>query len=220
MKDNHLLNWQNVDGRIKLEGDWYALGLPENVDMHETSYVASSYGFSMFNADTIDAFKIGRASGCYDNATLITTAAASISIGEFSIIQGSFFYCHKSITVGDHCMISWSAVLLDGWIDENVSVDGRRQLLLAASQDKQRKLSITNKPEPIMIGNNVWIGFGSVIMPGITIGRGSIIGCKSYIVQDVPEYAIVTGNPAKVIRYLNADDTESRREEILREFIA
>ena len=52
----------------------------------------------------------------------------------------------------------------------------------------------------VVIGNDVWIGSGSTIMSGITIGSGAVIAANSHVVKDVPNYAIVGGNPAKVIK--------------------
>ncbi|WRH67215.1 MAG: CatB-related O-acetyltransferase [Planktothrix sp. GU0601_MAG3] len=51
-----------------------------------------------------------------------------------------------------------------------------------------------------VIGNDVWIGYGATIMPGINIGDGAIIGTQSVVTRDVPPYTIVGGNPAKEIR--------------------
>jgi virginiamycin A acetyltransferase len=51
------------------------------------------------------------------------------------------------------------------------------------------------------VGNDVWIGYGSTIMPGVTIGDGAIVASCSVVAKDVPPYAIVGGNPAAVIRY-------------------
>jgi virginiamycin A acetyltransferase len=51
-----------------------------------------------------------------------------------------------------------------------------------------------------VVGNDVWIGRGALIMPGVRIGSGVIIAANSVVVSDVPDYAIVGGNPAKVIR--------------------
>ncbi len=53
----------------------------------------------------------------------------------------------------------------------------------------------------IVVGNDVWIGYQSCILSGVTIGNGAIIGAKSVVTKDVPPYAIVAGNPAKFIRY-------------------
>ena len=53
----------------------------------------------------------------------------------------------------------------------------------------------------IIIEDDVWIGANSVILPGITIEQGAVIGAGSVVTKDVPSYAIVAGNPAKIIKY-------------------
>ncbi|TPK87539.1 CatB-related O-acetyltransferase [Mesorhizobium sp. B2-4-13] len=59
---------------------------------------------------------------------------------------------------------------------------------------------------PTDIGNDVWIGFRAIIMPGITIGGGAVVGAGSIVTKDVAPYAIVAGNPARFIRNRFADD--------------
>mgnify|MGYP000956399363 CR=1 FL=1 len=54
--------------------------------------------------------------------------------------------------------------------------------------------------EPIIIGNNVWIGASAVILPGVSVGEGSVVGAGSIVAKDIPPYSIAVGNPAKVIR--------------------
>jgi virginiamycin A acetyltransferase len=53
----------------------------------------------------------------------------------------------------------------------------------------------------ITIGHDVWIGWDATILPGVTIGHGAIIATKAVVASDVPPYAIVVGNPAKVVKY-------------------
>lgn len=53
----------------------------------------------------------------------------------------------------------------------------------------------------IIIGNDVWIGAKSTIMSGVNIGNGAVIGSNSTITKDVPPYAIVVGNPGKIVKY-------------------
>ena len=60
--------------------------------------------------------------------------------------------------------------------------------------------------EPVHIGNDVWIGSGVFIKNGITIGDGAIVGAHAVVTKDVPPYAIVCGNPARIIRYRLSDD--------------
>lgn len=61
-----------------------------------------------------------------------------------------------------------------------------------------------------VVGNDVWIGYRSLIMPGVTIGDGAIIASQSVVVADVPPYTIVGGNPGKVIRQRFADEDVER----------
>ncbi|MBE9046542.1 Vat family streptogramin A O-acetyltransferase [Pleurocapsales cyanobacterium LEGE 10410] len=58
-----------------------------------------------------------------------------------------------------------------------------------------------------VVGNDVWIGYESTIMPGVTIGDGAIIAAKSVVVNDIPPYSVVGGNPAKIIKQRFTDDT-------------
>jgi acetyltransferase-like isoleucine patch superfamily enzyme len=55
----------------------------------------------------------------------------------------------------------------------------------------------------IEIGNDVWIGYGATILDGVTIGNGAVIGACSLVTTDVPAYAIVAGNPARIIKHRN-----------------
>jgi galactoside O-acetyltransferase len=61
---------------------------------------------------------------------------------------------------------------------------------------------------PVRIGNNVWIGANSVVLPGVTIGSGSIIGTGSVVTKDVPENVIAAGVPCKVLRAITDRDRD------------
>jgi acetyltransferase-like isoleucine patch superfamily enzyme len=68
--------------------------------------------------------------------------------------------------------------------------------------------------EKISIGNDVWIGADVIIMDGVKIGDGAIIGAKAVVVKDVPDFAIVGGVPAKIIKYRFSDDIINKLLEI------
>jgi acetyltransferase-like isoleucine patch superfamily enzyme len=59
----------------------------------------------------------------------------------------------------------------------------------------------------VIIGNDVWIGFGATILSGVTIGNGAVIGAQALVTKDVPAYAIAAGNPAKSLRRRFPDET-------------
>lgn len=64
------------------------------------------------------------------------------------------------------------------------------------------------------VGNDVWMGYDCLIMPGVTIGNGAIISSRSVVVSDFPAYSIVGGNPAKVIRQRFSDEVIAELENI------
>ena len=61
---------------------------------------------------------------------------------------------------------------------------------------------------PVHIGNNVWIGAGAVVLPGVTIGENSVIGAGSIVTKDVPSDVIAVGNPCRVLRKIGEHDRE------------
>jgi len=61
-----------------------------------------------------------------------------------------------------------------------------------------------------VVGNDVWIGYGAIIMPGVSIGDGAIVATASVVTKDVPPYAIAGGNPATVMRYRFDESTVAR----------
>lgn len=72
----------------------------------------------------------------------------------------------------------------------------------------------------ITVGNDVWIGGNVIVLPGITIGNGSVIGAGSVVTNDIPSNVIVAGNPARVLREINKEDEikwKSLREEYYKE---
>lgn len=69
-----------------------------------------------------------------------------------------------------------------------------------ARRDIPMSMQGHEKPRPVVIGNDVWIGSRVTILPGVHIGDGAIIGAGSVVTKDVPPYTIVAGNPAKIIK--------------------
>lgn len=69
------------------------------------------------------------------------------------------------------------------------------------------KVSLDNQKWDAIIGNDVWIGARCILLGAITIGDGAIIGAGSIVTHDVPPYAIVAGNPARILRYRFSEET-------------
>lgn len=61
---------------------------------------------------------------------------------------------------------------------------------------------------PVHIGNNVWIGAGSIVLPGVKIGDNTVIGAGSVVTKDIPSNVVAVGNPCRVLREINERDME------------
>lgn len=69
--------------------------------------------------------------------------------------------------------------------------------------DRPMRQQGPQREEPVVIGNDVWIGSRVTILPGVHVGNGVIIGAGAVVSKDVPDYAIVGGNPARILKYRN-----------------
>ena len=106
----------------------------------------------------------------------------------------------ENSSLGINCWIA-----NDTEIGENVMI-APEVIILSNSHNFQRTdISMREQgappPQKIVIGNDVWIGTRSILLPGVSIGDHSIIGAGAIVTKDVPEWAIVGGNPAKIIRF-------------------
>ena len=91
----------------------------------------------------------------------------------------------KNITIGSDVYINYSA---------NHSLDAAERIAGALI------------PEPITIGNRVWIGGGSTILSGVTIGDDAVIGAGSVVTRDIPPGVVAAGNPCRVLRKITEED--------------
>jgi acetyltransferase-like isoleucine patch superfamily enzyme len=207
-------------GRKFIEYDWYSGGIPANVLLGENIYLDTSYGFAAFHSKRKVGFELGEASGTYDRASFVVGEDGTVKVGSYTVLNGTIIVCNDQVTIGNHCLIAWGSVITDTWADfGNAPIEKRREVLRFAAKDKWRRLLPIDSPRPVILEDNVWVGFDAVILPGVTLGRGCVVGSKTIVSEDVPPYAIVVGNPSRLVRYLDADDTEEARQQALRENI-
>lgn len=125
-----------------------------------------------------------------------------ITIGDFCYIgENSYIWSASSIKIGNRVLIAHNVNIHDNIshpLDAKKRHDDYKRILgLLKSDIKTTDL----RSRPILIKDDVWIGFNSIILKGVTIGEGAVIGAGSVVTKDVPDYAVVAGNPAKIIKY-------------------
>lgn len=109
-----------------------------------------------------------------------------------------------NVVIGDGCAVNLGVYILGrtGISIGNNVVLSARCMLLDAGLDLSRYAEREDQPHiegPIRIEDGVWIGAGAIILPGVTIGRKSVVGAGSVVTRDVPPFTVVAGNPARRI---------------------
>jgi acetyltransferase-like isoleucine patch superfamily enzyme len=200
-----------------IESDWFRQPLPLNMALHPSAYVESAFSFSAFASQQTPGLILAEAAGVYDFATFIVGPEGRIDIGAYTCLNASYLISDVGISIGAHCLVGWGAVLTDTWPGVNTPREARRAAIRASATHPRRLLPPPTPPRKIIVEDNVWIGFDAVVLPGVRLGRGCIIGSRTSIAQDVPPYAVVAGNPPRLIRWLTPDDTPEARQRALRE---
>ncbi|XP_075262260.1 putative acetyltransferase DDB_G0275913 [Convolutriloba macropyga] len=112
-----------------------------------------------------------------------------------------------NMKIGDNCFFNFNCVFLDVCpiTIGNAVKFGPNVSLYAATHPLNAKVRASGLEygEPIVIGDDAWIGGGCVILPGITIGKSAIVGAGSVVTKDVPDDAVVAGNAAEVIKMVD-----------------
>ena len=127
-----------------------------------------------------------------------------------SIEHGASFGDGSTIQIGDNSGIGTNAVL-NPFVSLGKDVMMGSDVLIFTNNHEISGISIPinaqgyEKPQPVIIGDDVWIGARVIILPGRSIGRSAVIGAGSVVTKDVPNYAVVGGNPARVIRYRKSE---------------
>jgi maltose O-acetyltransferase len=105
------------------------------------------------------------------------------------------------VRLGDRCVINHGC-LFDGRrfairMGNDVRI-GPEAAILTLGHDP-RSADFADRGGPVTIGNHVWIGYRAIVLPGVSIGEGAVVGAGSVVTRDVPAFAIVAGNPARLI---------------------
>lgn len=115
-----------------------------------------------------------------------------------------------NIYAGDGCFFNFDCVILDVApvrIGRNCLFGPKVQILTAAHPtDHEVRRTGSQFGSPITIGDDCWVGGSAIICPGVTIGDRTIIGAGSVVTKDIPSDVIAAGNPARVIRHIEAKE--------------
>lgn len=176
-----------------LAGDWYIPDDPELMAETETRTALCA------------AYNAGGASRAAREKALEELLG---SVGEGVNVRPPFHCDYGSyITIGDRTFVNFNAVFLDAaaiTIGSDVQIGPNVQLLTPAHElDAERRRAGWERALPVTIGDNVWLGGGVIVCPGVTIGESTVVGAGAVVTKDLPAGVLAVGNPARVIRRLD-----------------
>ncbi|MCX4818412.1 sugar O-acetyltransferase [Streptomyces sp. NBC_01142] len=186
---------------LMLAGEWYLPDDPElGADTERRSALCAAYNGHQYNGH--------HANGGTPPAERHTILAELLgSVGKGVRIRPPFQcdYGH-AISIGDRTFVNFNAVFLDAapiTIGADVQIGPNVQLLTPTHElDTERRRAGWEKALPVTIGDNVWLGGGVIVCPGVTIGENTVVGAGSVVTRDLPAGVLAVGNPARVVREL------------------
>lgn len=148
-----------------------------------------------------------------------------------NVSVGNPFLCDygRNIYIGDNVSINMNCTFVDCnkiEIGHHVLIASNVQLYTAAHPvELSERLTADWQPEsgtyfcqtyalPIKIGDFCWIGGGVIILPGVTVGNGTVIGAGSVVTKDLPSNCVAVGNPCRVIRKINGENNDDKNDSI------
>ncbi len=126
--------------------------------------------------------------GLAKNCSIYVEKGGQLFVGSNSGFSGVSIVCHSKIEIGEYCNFGGNTFIWDTDFHPLNYLDRR-------IHDKSKIYS-----NPIVIGNDVFVGANSTILKGVTIGDRAIIGCGSVVSRDIPSDEVWAGNPIKLIR--------------------
>lgn len=119
---------------------------------------------------------------------LVDRSDANVSVGRRSRVNGAYIHAQKSIRIGENCVIASGVNIIDSNGHDLISHD---------------RTSGADDPEPINIGDNVWISMNAIILKGTNIGDNCVVGANSVVKGDFSKNSLIIGNPARAVKTLD-----------------
>lgn len=165
-----------------LPHDWFPESLPDNVVIGERSWCYSSYAFLHYRSRRPCGVRVGSDTGIYHGTFFDLGPDGEVEIGSFATLVGAIISTNSRVVIGDYSFLAHEVVLADSFAAVPPSFAGGR-----------------NKQGGIILGKNCWIGARTVLKSGAVLGDGVIVGAGALVDFEVPSYAVVAGNPARIV---------------------
>ncbi len=195
----------NVSSDYRVEGDWWDKPIPRSVKFGSGFFCETAQIFRHFKSKLDPAVTFGVHCSCYAGCSFAVGQQGRVLIGDYTLLNGALLMVEQRVEIGSHCLISWNVGIADSDFHPLAPALRRQDALALAPFLEGRPSRPQIKIEPVIIGNNVWIGMGAIILKGVTIGDNAVVGAGAVVTKSVPPYTVVAGNPAVPVKQLSED---------------
>jgi maltose O-acetyltransferase len=151
----------------------------------------------------------GSAPGAWDERDALLRRMLR-DVGEGVVVRPPFYCEYGAVSIGVGTFINVDAVMLDVapvTIGADCQIATRVQLLTATHPiDPEPRRAGWEYAEPITVADNVWLGGGVIVCPGVSIGQDTVVGAGAVVTEDLPAGIVAAGVPARVLREIGDDD--------------
>jgi acetyltransferase-like isoleucine patch superfamily enzyme len=190
-----------------LPWDWYAGAIPENVVLRDGAHLQTTFSFHLYQSSRNEGLVIDYGASIYNGTMFDVGPEGRVTIGAYAMVNEARIVCDAEVAIGPYTLIAWNVVIMDTYRIGTGRADRRAQLQ-RLPQQQLRRLENATSAKPVQIERNVWVGFDCCILPGVTIGEGSVIGARSVVASDIPPFTVAAGNPARVVRAFTREEID------------
>jgi acetyltransferase-like isoleucine patch superfamily enzyme len=192
----------NVTAERRVENDWWAQPIPENVVWGEGLYLETAQIFRFMRSKRVRAVELGAHVSCYAGVSFALGENGSCRVGDFTLLNGALIMADERIEIGAHCLVSWNVGIADSDFHPIDAAQRRIDTMALAPFYKNRPPRPPLRTAPVIIKDNVWIGMNAIVLKGVTIGENAVIAAGAVVSRDVPANVVVAGNPAVIVKEL------------------
>lgn len=181
---------------VQLVNDWCHFPVPVNMEVGENTVIDSSAAFKKFFSKKDIGLKVG-SHVTLQSSALATEEHGYIEIGDYSYLSGAALIATDRIIIGKYVYIAGGVTIVDSDFHPLDPAARLRDTVIISPAGRK-----INRPAfesaPVIIEDDVWIGYNATILKGVTIGRGSVIQPGAVVLRDIPPDSEVYGNPAQI----------------------
>jgi acetyltransferase-like isoleucine patch superfamily enzyme len=169
----------------RLPHDWFSRPLPANVVLGERSWLFSSYVFLRYRSLRPCGLRVGHDTGVYGGTFFDLGPRGEAEVGDYCTLVSAIVSVNSRVVIEDYVFIAHEVTIADA--------------VAAVPPTEETPADPDPPPTSVVVRRNAWVCARAILLAGADVGEGAIVGAGAVVDFPVPAYAVVAGNPARVV---------------------